>query len=185
MTDAILERKLDAPLTAEYFGKLVAQAGGCFELHRVDWQNSMLAKDGMRLICWFTAPDMESVRIALRSDESDVTDLWPCAVTSYDLWPGTVHDAEGADEDDIRSANVVVERRFEDPVAMEDIEAIEVAGAHCLELRNVRFLRTYFATDRKRMLCLYSAPDAESVRQAQHEAGMPFEDIWAFEPIRP
>ena len=34
------------------------------------------------------------------------------------------------------------------------------------------------------MLCLYEAPDAESVRQAQREAGVPFERAWAFEAIR-
>jgi hypothetical protein len=30
------------------------------------------------------------------------------------------------------------------------------------------------------MICLYEAPDAESVRQAQREAGVPFDEAWAF-----
>jgi hypothetical protein len=29
------------------------------------------------------------------------------------------------------------------------------------------------------MLCLYQAPDAESVRLAQHQANMPVDRVWA------
>jgi hypothetical protein len=43
----------------------------------------------------------------------------------------------------------------------------------------VRFVRTYFATDRRRMICLYVAPDAESVRLAQVQAGLPHAGVWA------
>ena len=55
----------------------------------------------------------------------------------------------------------------------------EDAAAWCLELYKVTFLRTYFSADRKRMLCLYQAPDAESVRLSQQQAKMPFERVWA------
>jgi uncharacterized protein DUF4242 len=47
----------------------------------------------------------------------------------------------------------------------------------------VTFLRTFFSRDRKRMLCLYEAPDAESVRVAEGKAGVPFERAWACERI--
>jgi Nickel responsive protein SCO4226-like len=42
----------------------------------------------------------------------------------------------------------------------------------------VRFLRTYFSADRRRMLCVYDAPDAESVRAAQQTIAMPVERVW-------
>ncbi len=164
---------------------MVVRAGGCFELHRVAWHQSMLARDGRKLICSFEGLDLESIRIALRSEEVDISNVWPGEVTSFDLWPGTVHDAPGAGRLDIRSANVVVERLFDEPVTLEEMQAIEDAGAGCLEMRDVRFARTYFSSDRKRMLCLYTAPDAESVRQAQREAGMPVESVWAFEILHP
>jgi hypothetical protein len=183
MTNAILEREFDIPLSREDFGEMAARSGGCFGLHAVDWQHSMLAAGGRKLICWFQSRDLESVRIVLRSDDGDISDIWPGVEMSMNLWSGTVHDAPDADVEAIRTANVVVERRWDEPVALEDIQAIEDAGASCLEMRNVRFLRTFFANDRKRMLCLYSAPDAESVRQAQHEAGMPVENVWSFERL--
>ncbi|KPJ80351.1 MAG: hypothetical protein AMJ58_08895 [Gammaproteobacteria bacterium SG8_30] len=68
---------------------------------------------------------------------------------------------------------------------MADIQAIEDAGAGCLENHRVRFVRTYFSADRRRMMCLYRAPDAESVRIAQREAGMPVERVWSFRQFRP
>jgi hypothetical protein len=75
-------------------------------------------------------------------------------------------------------STVVVERSFGEPVAFEDLQAIEDRGARCLEAHRVRFLMTYFSRDRRRMVCLYEAPDAESVRLAQEKAGMPFERAW-------
>jgi hypothetical protein len=35
------------------------------------------------------------------------------------------------------------------------------------------------------MICLYHAPDAESVRIAQRAANMPVERIWTFSQFRP
>ena len=163
MTDLILQRAFETAMTAADFVASSSGSLGCLELHRVDWQLSMLSKDGKTANCWFKAPDAESARIALRSEGVDISVLWP----------GDVFDAPGADEAEIGNANVAVERLFDEPVTLEDIQAIENAGAQCLEVRNVRFLRTFFSKDRKRMLCIYEAPDAESVRQAQREAGVP------------
>jgi len=81
-------------------------------------------------------------------------------------------------------STVVVERSFAEPVTFEEIQAAEDRGAWCLEAHGVRSLRTYFSRDRRRMVCLYDAPDAESVRLAQEKAGMPFERAWTARIIR-
>lgn len=73
---------------------------------------------------------------------------------------------------------VVVERSFPEPVRFEDVQAKEDASAWCLEAHGVRFLRTFFSADRRRMICVYEAPDAESVRLANREAGLPFDAVW-------
>jgi hypothetical protein len=70
---------------------------------------------------------------------------------------------------------VLVERSFPEPVAVEDIRG---RGASCLEVHRVRFLSSYFSRDRRRMMCLFEAPDADSVRLAQEKAGVPFEAAW-------
>lgn len=175
MTYGFLERSFDPPIGLPEFMQMVARSAGCFDLHTVDWQQSMLSADGRNLICWFSAHDLESIRIALRTAEVD----------QRVFWSGSVHDAPGIDADGLASANVVVTRQFDESVLLEDIQAIEDAGAGCLEMREVKFIRTFFSADKKRMLCLYQAPDVESVRQAQREAKMPFEKIWSFGTIRP
>jgi hypothetical protein len=172
MTDVFLERRFDPPLTPTDVLAMAGESGGCFDLYRVDWQQSFLSADGRQMICWFSGPDAESARIALREANADISVLWP----------GTVHDAP---EPPAAEPNVVVERSWEEPVALDDIQAIEDAGAWCLETHRVKFARTFFSTDRKRMICLYHAPDAESVRLAQRQAQMPVDVVWAFQPVRP
>jgi len=74
---------------------------------------------------------------------------------------------------------VIVERAFEEPQVFDALHAKEDEKAWCLELHHVRFLRSYFALDGRRMACLYEAPDAESVRRAQDQAGLPYTRAWA------
>jgi len=73
---------------------------------------------------------------------------------------------------------VVVERAWEEPAEIAAIQAIEDRGAWCLQRHAVRFVRSYFSADRRRMICLYEAPDAEAVRAAQQQAGMPLTRVW-------
>jgi len=170
MTEMFLERQFEPPMTPADVLEMARDATGCFGLHQVEWLGSLLSHDGRRMVCRFRAADMESARIALRQTNADLEVFWH----------GSVHSAPGLDEGDIASANILVERQFEDSVTLRQIQDIEDAGIWCLETRDVRFIRTYFSADQKRMICLYEAPDAESVRQAQRQAGVPFDDVWAF-----
>jgi hypothetical protein len=175
MTDLILERQFYPAMMPAGVLQLAADAVGCFGIHRVDWHASYLSADGHKMVCNFSAPDMESARIALRTVDADLTAFWKASV----------HHAPGLDAAEADKANVIVERSFEDGVELQHIQDIEDAGRWCLDVRNVRFIRTFFSANRKRMLCLYAAPDAESVRQAQREAGVPFEQVWAFSRFGP
>lgn len=79
---------------------------------------------------------------------------------------------------------VLVERRFATPVRIEDIQALEDAGQWCLNAYGVRYIKTFFSKDGLRMLCLYEAPDAESVRQAETQASVPYDRAWTCEHIQ-
>jgi hypothetical protein len=74
---------------------------------------------------------------------------------------------------------VIVERTLPEPMPYERLVALEEAAAWCLEVRNITFLRSYFSLDQRRMICVYEAPDAESVRDANAEAKMPFDRVWS------
>ena len=75
-------------------------------------------------------------------------------------------------------ALVFVERQFHQPVEFEDIQRIEDEGSWCLDVHKVRFMKTFFSRDRRRMLCLYEAPDAEAVRLAEDQARVPYDRAW-------
>ncbi|MEX0732088.1 MAG: DUF4242 domain-containing protein [Aquisalimonadaceae bacterium] len=174
MTDVFLERSFDEPLSLDIVKTLLVDAENCLGLYRVRWRESLFAKNRRQMLCRFDAPDAESARIALRQAGADVRRLWS----------GTVHEAPALGPADQAGANVLVERAFQEPVTIEEIQALEDAGSACLQNHRVRFIRTFFSLDRRRMLCLYQAPDAESVRVAQRQAAMPLERVWSFRLIR-
>jgi hypothetical protein len=175
MTEVFVESHWEPPLSDTDLERMHESSAGCLNIHRVSWNGSLLSADGRDLFCHFLAPDAESVRIALRQACSP----------GGSVWAGTVHDAPGFTDEELVRANVLVSRVFEQPVAFQEIRALENAGAGCLEEQRVRFVRTFFSTDRRRMICLYHAPDAESVRIAQREAKMPVERVWAVRQFRP
>ncbi|NMG74993.1 nickel-binding protein [Aromatoleum diolicum] len=175
MVELFLERDFFPPVSHANLHAAWSGALDCSRMHRVEWRGSLLSLDGRKLVCNFRAPDAESVRIVLRSGGADVRRLWP----------GTVHDAPTLERFTADSANVLVRRSFAQPVEVADIQAREDAAAWCLDVRHVKFVRTCFSTDRTRMLCLYRAPDAESVREAQRTAAMPMDDVWGFTALLP
>ena len=72
----------------------------------------------------------------------------------------------------------IVERQFDPPITEADLKATEGRMAPCLDLYNVRWIRSYWSADRKRMICEYDGPDAASVKSVQREAGAKFDRIW-------
>lgn len=165
-----LLRTFHKPLSVADVHARAHSSDWCYNMHKVEWRGSYLSTNGRSLLCTFTAADAESVRLALRSSGAD---------TRY-LWPGTVHEAR-----EPAVPTVLVERSFEAPVGFEEIASIAKAGSLCLQARRVKYARTFFSMDHKRMLCLYEAPDAESVRVAQREAGLPVDAVWAFHDVAP
>jgi hypothetical protein len=140
-----------------------------------------LARGGMRCVCIFDAPDAEAVRSAFRTAGSSAP---------KSIWAATVHRGPGDDDageppalQHPTSALALVERSFAAPVAFDDVPAMEDAGADCLNLYRIRFLRSYFSTNRRRMICLYEAPDVEAVRTANRQVGLPFEQVWGAEIV--
>jgi hypothetical protein len=164
MQHIFIEREFEPTLTTEGFADMAEAAFPCMPLYRVEWVESLLSADGKYLTCHFIAPDAEAVRSVVRSSTNK----------SQRVWAGSFHDMRAGEQ-----ANVLVARSFDEAVQIEDIQAQEDAHAGCLETYRVKFVRTFFSSDQKRMLCLYQAPDAESVRRAQTEANMPLDNVRA------
>jgi len=73
---------------------------------------------------------------------------------------------------------IVVERVLEEPFEWEVFREIYGQARACLDLHRARLLRSYLASDALRVTCLFEAPDAEAVRNAQHTIGMPVTRVW-------
>jgi hypothetical protein len=76
-------------------------------------------------------------------------------------------------------ACIIVERTFEHPPTEEELTAAGIRERPCLGIYGVEWRRSLFSSDGLRMICQYEAPDAESVRKVQREAGNGFERVWA------
>lgn len=166
MEIVIAQRALPTSADASSLQALAATMRDCCEQNRVKPVRSHLSLDGYRTICVFESPDAEAVRRVSRQ-----------AQMPGDVWTADLHVPQGAPAAD--GDLIVVERSFDAPGELDELQAREDRGAWCLEQYRVRFVRTYFARDRRRMICLYAAPDAESVRAAQRTIGMPVDLVWA------
>jgi hypothetical protein len=75
-------------------------------------------------------------------------------------------------------SRIIVERTFEAPLTEDELHAVERRMAPCLDLYRVRWIRSYWSSDRRRMICEYEAADTGSVRKVQHEAKAKFDRVW-------
>jgi hypothetical protein len=76
---------------------------------------------------------------------------------------------------------LVVERTFEEPLTEEALAAVQERMAPCLDEYGVTWVRSYFSSDRRRMICHYEAPDAEAVRASNRAAEALFDPVWTAE----
>jgi hypothetical protein len=170
VSDILVKRNFEPGINRDTIKKMVSEGSGCMQIYQVSWSESFLAQGGNSMICHFDAPDAEALRTVMHT----------LGAAYESVWSGTQHDSPAAG-----NGNIMVERQFEEPTTVATMQAIEDQGADCLKTWNVRFIRTYFSQDKKTMLCLYEAPDAESVRQAQTKAGMPFTKVWSYDYVTP
>jgi Protein of unknown function (DUF4242) len=80
-------------------------------------------------------------------------------------------------------SHVVVERSFPTPQSDADLSVVEDRLAPCSEMYGVIWKRSVVSLDRRHMICEYDAPDAETVRKVQREAGAAFDHIWSGEVV--
>jgi hypothetical protein len=158
----LVERSFPEPVAFEDFR---GRGASCFELHRVRFLRAYLSRDRLRMLCLFEGPDAESVRMAQEKSGMPFEAAWTARVVAH-----------GPDVPDGEA--VVVERTLAQPVDEAAIREATARGAWCLEQRRCRSVSSYLSGDGLRVVCVYTGPDAESVRQAQHQVGMPFDLAW-------
>lgn len=169
MSDVFYLRSIDPPITPEDV-VLTADAGGCFDMHRVTWKQSFLSADGARMLCWYEAPDTESARIALRQLQANLEGVWP----------GTVAGGNGTGTPALSDANFAVELRLPD-TQPESFEAIATA----LGQEDAVLVRGFVSMHEPRAVCVVRAPSDGAVRAALARTAARPDAVWACKPITP
>ena len=169
MTDVFVEWATKVRLSESDMEEYVRDSNRCRILHKVQFQESLLDDEGRRIICHFTAPDVESVRMALR-----------CIGAHIDfVWAGTIHEAT-----EHTAANVVVERKLSRSILSDAIETIGAIASEWADSYGFRLTRAIVSLDGARLLSFYKAPDAESISLAQSQNSSRSTTIWACRRFR-
>ncbi len=80
---------------------------------------------------------------------------------------------------------VLLERSFDKPLTEERLQTLDERALPCLQERGIEWLYSFWSSDRCRLICVFEAPDAESVRESFRKAGNTFERIWSADMLTP
>lgn len=80
---------------------------------------------------------------------------------------------------------VMVETLADIPLTPEEPTDTDLQVLDCLMERNGTWRYSLLSVDRRRMICTFEAPDAESVRAAYRKGGGGFHHIWSAQLILP
>jgi Protein of unknown function (DUF4242) len=80
---------------------------------------------------------------------------------------------------------VIVETLVDYPLTPENPTDTDLRILACLAERQVTWRYSLLSSDRTRMICIFAAPDAESVRESYRKGGGDFKQIWTAELILP
>lgn len=175
MSDVFYLRPMAPPTTPEAVLEGSKHAGGCFHLHRVDWTHSFVADDGGRMLCWYRAPDAESVRIALRELGADMNAVWP----------GRVIGAVGPRDAAVSRVDVLAEVPLGETFQGGDDELLKRLESAAAGDDAVTFRFGLVSNRRDRMVCLLEAEEAEPARAALERVGLPARSVWSCRVVTP
>ncbi len=165
MSVVIVERVFPEPVTQDEIQAGEDRAAGCHEDYQVRFLKTYVARDRKRVVCVYEAPDAESVRTVQETADLPYEKLWPAKAIRYE-------------EADVHGDVVVLERALPQPFDEATLRAKSAQVAWCFDLWGCRIVWSYLSLDGRRCVCIFTAPDAESVRQSQDQAGLPYARSW-------
>jgi hypothetical protein len=132
---------------------------------------ALVSLDGRRLLALLDGASPDAIE-RVRRNVGGQTLVWQ-ANAMASAFPGALGPGK---------CQVVVERRFDSPASTEWVRAGQNRCAPCLSVHRARLIGSYLSVDQRRMLCLFEANDAESLRQASRSMGLPVARIWTARP---
>jgi hypothetical protein len=165
----LVERRFDSPVRYEDIVALETAGVRCHEIRSVRFRKSFFSRDRRRMLCLFEAPDAESVRDAESQARVPFNRAWTCT----NLQGSSNGNAGSADAE-----YVVVERLFPEAVTPDFVSTALRQSGWCLDLHGAEYIESFLGSDGRHMVCLFRAPDAEAVRRANQQGGVPYTDVW-------
>jgi hypothetical protein len=174
MPCVVVERVWEEPAEFAAIQAIEDRGAWRLEMHAVRFVRSYSSADGRRMICIYEAPDAESVRAAQHQAGMPLTRVW--TATILELLPAQLVPPAGRTPGSREL--VVVERTFPEPLDAAEHAAGAARMEGCMRLHDVEYLRAHLSLDRRRLVCIFRGPDAESVRIANRQAEAPFDRAW-------
>ena len=168
MVTVFVERELEPGTQLEAVQAAEDAVAWCLSQHRVRFLRTYLSLDGSKMVCVYEAPDAESVRETQRRAGLPVAH-------AFSVLP--VGELRGVSAR-AGMSTVIVQRAFEAPIPPDVVLEAMRSGASCFSTHRATLLASNLSTDLTRMVCVFEAPDAESVRMANRQIGVPFTRVW-------
>jgi hypothetical protein len=162
MEIVVVERAFEVPAVLSELQAAEDAVAWCLQQYRVSFVHSYVSLDKRSAICIYRAPDAESVVSTQRTAGLPVLRAWSADVITNE------QRQFGARPN---MATVLVERDFDRPLTRQDIQASFEQGKSCFNIHRAEWLQSYHSRSGTRLLCVYEAPDAESLRIAARDLG--------------
>lgn len=167
MSEVFFERSFRAPVTATEAGALALEIA-----HELDPTGTrrefLLSTDGRRLLC--------------RLDSH--TPVASLDAGSSRIWSGTARHTGAASSDAAAEELVdLVGERSLDAQSRSGARPLEHACRWCAAVHRVHLVEVFESTDGLRVIGIFRAPDAESVRLAYHGASEPLDSVWTYRRV--
>jgi hypothetical protein len=172
MTLVTVERAFEVPQDHAELQAREKASAFCLDAKRVKFLRSFFSADRQHMVSLYEAPDAEAVRTTQRTAQLPVAHVWSATVVSETPFPVPAG-----------YSLVVAQRALPPGVSLELVIQLLNSSAGCNDRLRVRHLAGYMSLDCTRMFCVYSSPDAESVRVSNRENGVPAERVWSAERI--
>lgn len=174
MVAVVVERACEKPVSLKALFRADTQGREFLDAHHTQARFHAVSASGMQTLCVYEAPDAEVLR-----HFTDQAGLTPAST----IWAATAHAGTG---DDTAMPPVLqsweaslgfVTHSFEEVVDFDAIQA-EHPASPCQMINRVRFVRSYLSLGKRRMVCLFAAPDLEAIRTASRASSLPCDGIF-------
>jgi hypothetical protein len=81
-------------------------------------------------------------------------------------------------------STVVMVRLYDEPRSDTHIDTMNQAIGPCLDVNGVTHLQTLASVDRKRFICVFESPDAQTVKRAIDSSGVAYVRIYTVDVFK-